>query len=193
MRELSSIRMVEFCCIQVKCKCDVGKVSLKLYVLSPFMCPWTPGLFTHLGHCGHFSYKHWGNRCPSESSYLYTLDKYLLVQLLDHRVVLFFSSSIWFIWERQHGRGEAEGEGNTPLSREPIAGLHPRPWDHDLSLRQILHWLSHPGAPGSSIFTFWGTSIPFPRVAAQDCNPTNSIRGIHFPHILSNICCFLSS
>ena len=44
---------------------------------------------------------------------------------------------------------EAEGESGSLQSREPNAGLDPRTlgsWDHDLSRRQMLNWLSHPGA-----------------------------------------------
>jgi len=40
---------------------------------------------------------------------------------------------------------EGEGEAASLLSREPNVGLHPRPRDHDLSQRQDLNWLSHPG------------------------------------------------
>ena len=39
------------------------------------------------------------------------------------------------------GRGP-EGEAHSLLSREPNAGLNPRPWDHDLSQRQMLNGLS---------------------------------------------------
>ena len=52
---------------------------------------------------------------------------------------------ILFIWQKE----QAEGEADSPLSREPdagIDGLIPGPWDHDLSWRQMLNRLSHPGA-----------------------------------------------
>ena len=42
---------------------------------------------------------------------------------------------------------KAEGEADFPLSREPHIELYPRTLDHDLSRRQTLNQLSHPGAP----------------------------------------------
>ena len=60
----------------------------------------------------------------------------------------FFFKSIFLKESRQ------EWEADSPLSKEPDAtwGLIPGPWDHDLSWRQLLNWLSYPGAPGISIF-----------------------------------------
>ena len=48
---------------------------------------------------------------------------------------------------------EAEGEGEvgSPLSREPDAGWITGPEDHDLSQRQMLNCLSHPGAPKNDL------------------------------------------
>ena len=52
------------------------------------------------------------------------------------------------------GWAEGEGEADSPLSRELMRGLIPGSWDHDLSQRQMLNHLSHPGAPGLSLLTF---------------------------------------
>ena len=41
--------------------------------------------------------------------------------------------------------GEGEGEAGSPLSREPDAGLDPRPPHRDLSPRQTLNQLSPQG------------------------------------------------
>ena len=43
------------------------------------------------------------------------------------------------------GGAEGEGEAASLLSRDPDVGLHPRPrpWDHDLNLRQTPNRLSH--------------------------------------------------
>ena len=50
-----------------------------------------------------------------------------------------------------HMSGEgAEGEADSPLSREINWGSIPGPQDHDLGPRQTLNRLSHPGVPGSS-------------------------------------------
>ena len=50
--------------------------------------------------------------------------------------------------------GEREGEADSPLSREPNVGLNPKTQDHDLSRRQTLNRLSHPGAQGSEMFRY---------------------------------------
>ena len=42
--------------------------------------------------------------------------------------------------ESPQAKGEAEGEGEAP-----IWDSIPGPWDHDLSQRQMLNQLSHPG------------------------------------------------
>ena len=39
------------------------------------------------------------------------------------------------------------GEKLTLLGREPNAGLDPRPWAHDMSLRQTLNQLNHSSTP----------------------------------------------
>ena len=52
--------------------------------------------------------------------------------------------------ERAQARGAAEGEGEagSPPGREPDSqGSIPEPGDHDLSQRQMLKQLGHPGAP----------------------------------------------
>ena len=50
------------------------------------------------------------------------------------------------------GRGRGRGRSRFPaeLSR-PKPGLIPGPWDRDLSPRQTLHRLSHPGVPELTI------------------------------------------
>ena len=52
--------------------------------------------------------------------------------------------------EREHKQGEweREREKQTPCwAGSPMWGSIPDPWDHDLSQRQMLNHLSHPGAP----------------------------------------------
>ena len=46
-------------------------------------------------------------------------------------------------------RGSCGGRGRSSLywARSLMWGLIPGPWAHDLSWRQTLNWLSHPGAP----------------------------------------------
>ena len=64
---------------------------------------------------------------------------------------LFFK--ILFIWESEReqelrgGEGQREREKQTPhWARSPMQDWNPGPWDHDLSRRQTLNHLSHPGA-----------------------------------------------
>jgi len=64
---------------------------------------------------------------------------------------LFFKDFI-YLFDRESERAQAgvtvegEGEAGSPPSREPDAGLDPRPRDHDPSRWQMLNHLSHPGA-----------------------------------------------
>ena len=57
-----------------------------------------------------------------------------------------------YLFERERaqtgGGVEGVGEADSPLSREPwwMRGSIPGLWDHDLSSRQMLNRLSHPGA-----------------------------------------------
>ena len=57
---------------------------------------------------------------------------------------------ILFIWEGERKResegAKGEGEADSLLSKEPSWGSILGPWDHDLSQKQTLNWLSHPGA-----------------------------------------------
>ena len=49
------------------------------------------------------------------------------------------------------GEGQREKKVGFPLSREPEVGSIPGPGDHDLSQRQPLIQLSHPGTPKMGI------------------------------------------
>ena len=51
-----------------------------------------------------------------------------------------------------------------------------------------LEFLGHKAAP---FLILWETSILFPTVAAQICNPTHSAQGFPVLHILSTTCCLL--
>ena len=48
---------------------------------------------------------------------------------------------------KQEGGVQGEGKADSPLHREPNVGLNPGIEDHDLSRRQMINQLSHPGAP----------------------------------------------
>ena len=52
------------------------------------------------------------------------------------------------LFERARAGVGAEGKADPPLSRDTNTwGSIPGPWDHDLSQRQMLNRLSHPGTP----------------------------------------------
>ena len=56
----------------------------------------------------------------------------------------------WLTYKIMHEQGrqaEIEEEADASLNREPDEDSIPRPRDHDLSQRQTLNQLSHPGAP----------------------------------------------
>ena len=59
--------------------------------LYPFICGWTSGLFPYFGNCGHCCYKHWDAYAPSNHCLCVLWDKYLAVQFLGCRVVLFLT------------------------------------------------------------------------------------------------------
>lgn len=49
--------------------------------------------------------------------------------------------------ETKQRKQQAEREAGSPLSREPNMVSISEPWDHDLSRRQMLNQLRHPGTP----------------------------------------------
>ena len=74
----------------------------------------------------------------------------------------FFFFKIFYLSERERestnmGKGQREREKQTPpRSRKPMYGSIPGPWDHDLSWRQTLNQLSHPGTPPNAfLIMFW--------------------------------------
>ena len=86
--------------------------------------------------------------------------RYLTDWATEVSLSLFFLKIYLLIWESEreseHKWGEGQRERNrilkqilqTSMRKEPLTwGSIPGSWDHDLSQRQILNWLSHPGAP----------------------------------------------
>ena len=76
-----------------------------------------------------------------------------------HKLSTFFFKSL-FIWQRerdhkhtQKSRGSKRGRSrlHTEQGARRIWGSIPGPWDHDLSRRQMLNRLSHPGIPRFSL------------------------------------------
>ena len=68
-----------------------------------------------------------------------------------------------FIWHRERaevgGTAEGEGEVGSCWAGSPTPGSIPGPQDHDLSWRQTLNQLSHPGAPVWKFLSeFWNDS-----------------------------------
>ena len=78
--------------------------------------------------------------------------KYLFIYCL--RFYLFET-----VRELEQGEGQREREKQTPhWAGSPMCGLIPGPQDHDLTWRQQVNQLSHPGAPivKDSLGTKWG-------------------------------------
>ena len=69
-------------------------------------------------------------------------------------VLIFFDVCMYVRQSTSWGAGVRglEGEADSPLSRMADTGLDSGPWDHDLSRRQMLKGLSHPGAPCGAYF-----------------------------------------
>ena len=84
---------------------------------------------------------------------LLTLHIFFFVIILIH--LCYFIFLRFHLLEREHKQGEwqRQREKQAPCwAGNPMWGLIPGPWDHNLSLRQMLNWLSHPGAPIFTIF-----------------------------------------
>ena len=61
----------------------------------------------------------------------------------------FFKDFISLFERQRTWRGEEQREKQTPCwAGSPTQDSIPGPWDHDLSRRQTLNWLSHPDALG---------------------------------------------
>ena len=69
--------------------------------------------------------------------------------------IFYIFFKILFISESERELKEGEGEADSSLSREPDTELDPRTRDRDLSQRQTLNRLSHPGAPR---YVFWDST-----------------------------------
>ena len=79
-------------------------------------------------------------------------------QCTERKWFLLFFKDL-FIWQRERAcastsRGSSRGRGGSRLTPcwagGLVWGLIPGPWDHDLSRRQPLNWLSHPCTSGVS-------------------------------------------
>ena len=155
-----------------------------LYFIYPFVSPWTFGLFPPLGWLLPIM-----------------LPWYIHVQAFAWTYALIFLSFFkdfisLFYRERKlrtSGRSgrQREKEKQTPCwAGSPMQDLIPAPWDPDLSQRQMLNQLSHPGALGfhflrseiSASFgdrrlTFLATTRLFSKVAASFYIPTSDRAG----------------
>ena len=71
----------------------------------------------------------------------------------------FLAFIFFFLRDRGVGEGQKEREAKNPkqapgseLSAQSLTNSWV--WDHDLSWSQMLSWLSHPGAPGITVFLY---------------------------------------
>ena len=124
--------------------------------------------------------------------FLFSLDKYPLMGLLDHMVVLGSYAGEdkrqeekgttedemigWHHWPNGHKFEQALGDGEGQGS---VACCSPQA--HKES--DMTEWMNN---NGRVCFFFWGASILFSIVAAPIYIPTNSARGFPFLHILAN-------
>jgi len=128
----------------------------------------------HLGvssvKCLFMSFAHFSTECLTFShwfirSFLYNLDaKSLLIMLHESSLSLsvschstycalfsyfYFLKIFIYLREKAQVGGGAEGDADSPWAGTPMRGSIPGLQDHDLSWRQTLNWLSHPGSPDS--------------------------------------------
>ena len=91
---------------------------------------------------------------------LWEIYRFLCLYILpEHfiRLLYLFIFKVLFIYlterERSQAGGVGEGEGKVGFhwAGSWTQGLIPRPWDHDLSLKQMLNRLSYPGTQDSYI------------------------------------------
>ena len=76
--------------------------------------------------------------------------------------------------ERENKQGEMQRERErsrllAELSWSPTGGSIPRPWDHDLSQRQTLNHLSHPGAPIVQLLSRWSLNLAWLGSCLDSC------------------------
>ena len=83
------------------------------------------------------------------------IKKMKVTQMFANALMFIFLKKILFIYLRKRVhvresmcRVKGRGRAHPLLSMEPIVGLNPGSGGHDLSPRQTLNQLSHPGAPG---------------------------------------------
>nr|XP_054367125.1 E3 ubiquitin-protein transferase RMND5B isoform X6 [Mirounga angustirostris] len=67
---------------------------------------------------------------------------------------------------REHKQGERQAEGEAGSLLSPMRDLIPGTWDHDLSRRQTLNRLSHPGAP---VLTFLELYLYLAEATMEQC------------------------
>ena len=77
-----------------------------------------------------------------------------LVTMLYYFFLFFFKISFIYLREREHKPGKGRSRlpskrGGQHRAQSHNPGIMTWPWDHDLSWRQMLNQLSHPGAPAS--------------------------------------------
>ncbi|XP_027455540.2 transmembrane protein 156 isoform X3 [Zalophus californianus] len=71
--------------------------------------------------------------------------------LESHRRMWKWRNFIYLFMRDREREREAEREAGSQGAGSPMRDLIPGPWDHDLSPRQTLNHLSHPGAPTSAL------------------------------------------
>ena len=94
--------------------------------------------------------------------------------MLPSCVVVFFKDCVYLLAQVE-GRGRGRGKSRLPTEQgpplqcpPPMQGLIPGPQDHNLSLTQLLHWLSHPGTPPFLHYYCLETSVsPWGRVGGE--------------------------
>ena len=96
--------------------------------------PWAINFFlVPVNNCWFIPYKDGSKKFPQFSKMFFSFFKILLIYLRER--------------ESTQRERETEEQKHTPCwARSLMWDSIPGPWDHDLSRRQMLNWLSHPSA-----------------------------------------------
>ena len=132
-----------------------------------------------------------------------------IVNIMESGVLWIFLLRFYlFIWESEWVRKHKEGEEKRKSEKQDphwagslTWGSNPGPWDRDLSQRQTLNWLNHPGTPVLWLlrsnfvipatqnwsswylgYTIIGESIPF-----SSCSKSYTYEICHYSHRIASM------
>ena len=102
--------------------------------------------------CWYFFALQWFTILEINKNHLHSLSSEILIKYEVGSSMSFFFLR-FYLFIRAHAQGGGtEREADSTEQGSLMRGSIPGPWDHVLSWRQKLNWLSHPGTPSMNIF-----------------------------------------